>query len=429
MEVSIENTGGLGRRMTIQVPAERLDGEVKSRLQSMAGSVRLDGFRPGKVPLKVVEQKFGKQVQLEVMEQLVNSTLQEALTREGIRPVAAPNIEPKAHEPGEPLEYTAIFEVYPEIEGDIQYGFSIKRPVVEVGQDDIDGMLDNLRRQRATWNTVQRAAGQGDQVTISFEGTVDGAAFQGNKAEDVPLVLGSGSMIPGFEEQLEGVSAGEEKTIDVTFPADYTSSEVAGKVARFNVRVASVAEAVLPELNDEFAAAFGVTDGGIDALTKEVTGNMQRELKGLISSRLKSQVFEGLLEKNPVEVPQSLVESEVMEMQGMQQYQGKSPADLTADAGNRVKLAVIVSEVARQNQVQLDAEKVREMVELIAASYERPEEVVQWYYGNQDKLAAVQSSVIEEQVVEWIVEHSGIDVTDEKMTFTEIVEEAKKSQG
>ncbi len=429
MEVSIENTGGLGRRMTIQVPAERLDGEVKSRLQSMLGSVRLDGFRPGKVPLKVIEQKFGKQVQHEVMEQLVNSTLQEALTREGIRPVAAPNIEPKAHEPGEPLEYTAIFEVYPEIEGDIQYGFSIKRPVVEVGQDDIDGMLDNLRRQRATWNTVQRAAGQGDQVTISFEGTVDGAAFQGNKAEDVPLVLGSGSMIPGFEEQLVGVSAGDEKTIDVTFPADYPSSEVAGKVARFNVRVASVAEAVLPELNDEFAAAFGVTDGGIDALTKEVTGNMQRELKGLISSRLKSQVFEGLLEKNPVEVPQSLVESEVMEMQGMQQYQGKSPADLTADAGRRVKLGVIVSEVARQNQVQLDAEKVREMVELIAASYERPEEVVQWYYGNQDKLAAVQSSVIEEQVVEWIVEHSGIDVTDEKMTFTEIVEEAKKSQG
>ena len=429
MEVSIENTGGLGRRMTIQVPAERLDGEVKSRLQSMLGRVRLDGFRPGKVPLKVVEQKFGKQVQLEVMEQLVNSTLQEALTREGIRPVAAPNIEPKAHEPGEPLEYTAIFEVYPEIEGDIQYGFSIKRPVVEVGQDDIDGMLDNLRRQRATWNTVQRAAGQGDQVTISFEGTVDGAAFQGNKAEDVPLVLGSGSMIPGFEEQLEGVAAGDEKTIDVTFPGDYPSSEVAGKVARFNVRVASVAEAVLPELNDEFAAAFGVTDGGIDALTKEVTGNMQRELKGLISSRLKSQVFEGLLEKNPVEVPQSLVESEVMEMQGMQQYQGKSPADLTADAGKRVKLGVIVSEVARQNQVQLDAEKVREMVELIAASYERPEEVVQWYYGNQDKLAAVQSSVIEEQVVEWIVEHSGIAVTDEKMTFTEIVEEAKKSQG
>jgi trigger factor len=429
MEVSIDNTGGLARRMTVQVPAERLDEEVNARLKSMVGTVRLDGFRPGKVPLKVIEQKFGKQVQLEVMEQLVNSTLQEALTREGIRPVAAPNIEPKVREAGEPLEYTAVFEVYPEIQGDIQYGFSITRPVVEIGQDDIDGMLDNLRRQRATWNTVARAAGKGDQVTISFEGTVDGAAFQGNKADDVPLVLGSGSMIPGFEEQLEGVSAGDEKTIDVTFPADYPSSEVAGKTAQFAVRVGSVAEAVLPELNDEFAAAFGVADGGMDALTKEVTGNMQRELKGLISSRLKSQVFDGLLENNPVEVPQSLVESEVAEMQNMQQYQGKSPADLTADASRRVKLGVIVSEVARQNQVQLDADKVREMVELIAASYEKPEEVVQWYYGNQDKLAAVQSSVIEEQVVEWIVEHSGISVTDEKMTFTEIVEEAKKSQG
>jgi len=429
MEVSVENTGGLARRMTVQVPAERLDGEVKTRLQSMVGTVRLDGFRPGKVPLKVIEQKFGKRVQLEVMEQLVNSTLQEALTREGIRPVAAPSIEPKASKPGEPLEYTAIFEVYPEIDGDIQYGFSITRPVVEIGQDDIDGMLDNLRRQRATWNTVERAARQGDQVTISFEGTVDGAGFQGNKADDVPLVLGSGSMIPGFEEQLEGVSAGDEKTIDVTFPGDYPSSEVAGKAARFDIRVGSVAEAVLPELNDEFAAAFGVADGGMDALTKEVTGNMQRELKGLISSRLKSQVFAGLLEKNPVEVPQSLVESEVLEMQGMQQYQGKSAAEMTEDAGRRVKLGVIVSEVARQNQVQLDADKVREMVELIAASYEKPEEVVQWYYGNQDKLAAVQSSVIEEQVVEWVVEHSGIDVADEKMTFTEIVEEAKKSQG
>ncbi|NNJ93473.1 MAG: trigger factor [Halobacteria archaeon] len=429
MEVSVENTGGLARRMTVQVPADRVDQEVRSRLQSLVHTVRLDGFRPGKVPLKVIEQKFGSRVRLEVIDQLVNSTMQEALTRESIRPASDPSVEPKDSRPGEPLEYTATFEVYPELEGDVQYTFTVRRPVVEIGQDDIDGMLDNLRRQRATWNTVERPAADGDQITIDFEGTVDGKAFTGNQAEKLPLVLGSGSMIPGFEEQLTGVAAGDTKDIEVTFPADYPSAEVAGKTARFSVKVNGVAEMALPELDDAFAAAFGIAAGGMDGLREEVTNNMKRELKGLVASRLKSQVFSGLLESNPVDVPKTLIETEVREMQAMQHYQGQPVESLQADAERRVKLGVVVSEVARRNQVQLDPDRVRETVETIAASYEKPEEVLQWYYGNQDKLAGVQSSVIEDQVVEWIMEHSGVTVEDENMTFSGIVEEAKKSQG
>ena len=429
MEVSVENTGGLARRMTVQVPAERVDEEVRSRLQSLVQTIRLDGFRPGKVPLRVIEQKFGKRVRLEVIDQVVNTTMQEALSRESIRLASDPSIEPKDSHPGEPLEYTATFEVFPEFEGDISYDFTIKRPQIEIADADVDGMLDNLRRQRATWNPVERPAADGDQLTINFEGSIDGQPFSGNKAESLPLVLGSGSMIPGFEEQLVGVSAGEEKTIEVTFPADYPSTEVAGKTATFQVNAILVAEMELPELDDAFATAFGIAEGGLQGMRDEVTNNMHRELKGLVTARLKRQVFDGLLACNPVEVPQTLIENEVREMQGAQHFQGRSPEALQAEAERRVKLGVVVSEVARRNDVQLDPGRVQDMVQTIAASYEKPEEVVQWYYSNQDKLAGVQSTVIEEQVVDWVVEHAGASIEEESMTFSEIVEEAKKSQG
>lgn len=395
----------------------------------MTRTVRIDGFRPGKVPLKVIKQKYGTQVRHEVIDQVVNSTIQEAFTRESIRPAGHPEIEPRASQPGEPLEYIATFEIYPELAGDVQYKFSVTRPVVKIGDEDIDNMLENLREQRATWDKVDRVAGEGDQVNISFEGTIDGEAFTGNKAENYPLVLGSGGMIPGFEDQLQGASAGDDKELDVMFPVDYPSAEFAGKSAKFVVQVHSVSEMVLPELNEEFAQAFGIAEGGMGGLRNEITQNMQRELRGLVSSRLKNQVFNCLLESNPVEVPGNLVESEVKELQSQQNNVGRSAGSLVADAEKRVKLGVIISEVARQNQIQIDPDRVRGMVETLASSYEKPEEVVQWYYGNQEMLAGVQSSAIEDQVVEWIVEHSGVEVKDEKMSFSEIVEEAKKSQG
>ena len=336
----------------------------------------------------------------------------------------APAAKKADHQP-----HTAVFEVLPEINLGDMSDQTIKRPVAEVSDEDITQMIEKLRKQRATWNEVTRPSASDDQVTIDYEGTVDGNAFAGNKAEKMPVVLGSNSMIPGFEEQLIGTSAGEEKTLDITFPEDYPSTEVAGKTAKFNVKVHSVSEMVLPEMDDEFATAFGVSEGGMQALTDEIRNNMERELKGLIRSKMKSQVFDGLLTHNPVEVPASLVESEIRELQQQEGNQGLDASALKESAEKRVKLGVIVSEIAKQNQIQLDPDRVRELVETIASSYEKPEEVVQWYYGNQEMLSGAQSAVIEEQVVEWVVDHSGINVNDEKSTFLALVEEAKQSQG
>ena len=430
MEVSIENTGGLARRMTVQVPAERVDQEVESRLQSMCQTVRLDGFRPGKVPLKVIEQKYGRQVRLEVVDQVVNSTLQEALTQESLRPAGVPSIDPKEFAPGEPLEYTATFEIFPEMSGNIHYGFKVSRPLVEITEEDVSGMLENLRTQRGVWNVVDRASQTGDQVTIDFEGTVDGKPFSGNKGEKIPLVLGSNSMIPGFEEQLAGVSAGDDRTLEVSFPDDYPAGEVAGKAASFTVKVHAVSEVELPALDDGFASAFGIEDAGIEGLKAEIRNNMTRELEGLVASKMKEQVFNGLMESNPIEVPRSLIDNELQQLRSRQEESGSvDAAELETRAEKRVKLGVIVSEIAKQNQLQIDPDRVRQMVETIASSYEKPEEVVQWYYGNQEMLSGVQSAVIEGQVVDWIVDHSGVDVEEVETTFSALVEEAKQSQG
>ena len=429
MDVSVENTGGLERRMTVQVPAERVEQEVQSRLDSMSKTVRLDGFRPGKVPLKVIAKKYGKQVRLEVVDELVNSTMQEALSRESIRPVGQPSVEPKAMQPGEPLEYVATFEVFPELSGTLDYGFKVTKPIVEITEDDVSNMLENLRQQRATWNVVERTAQPGDQVNIDFEGTIDGAPFAGNKAEQMPLVLGANTMIPGFEDQLAGVSAGDEKTLNITFPDDYAAAEVAARDAEFKVKVNSVSEPVLPELDDDFARAFGVDENGMDGLKQEITSNMQRELSGLITSKLKEQVFNGLLKANPVEVPRTMIESEIQQLQSQESNQGVEPSSLQDTAERRVKLGVLISEIVKLNNIQVDPDRVRKLVDTIAESYEKPEEVVQWYYGNQEMLAGVQSSVMEELAVEWVIANSGAEVTEKKTGFSELVDEAKQSQG
>ncbi|MEZ5540536.1 MAG: trigger factor [Pseudomonadota bacterium] len=429
MEVSVENTGGLARRVTVQVPAERIEQEVRSRLQTMSRTARLDGFRPGKAPMRVLEQKYGRQVRLEIIEKMMSSTLQEALIQNSIRPAGIPSIEATNTRPGEPLEYVATFEVFPELQGQLNYAFTVVRPVVEIGADDINGMLDNLRRQRADWQVVERVARAGDQVVIDFEGSINGEAFAGNTASDMPLVLGSGSMIKGFEEQLEGLAAGAEKTLAITFPADYPAAALAGKPASFQVRVKSVAEPVLPALDDDLASAYGIASGGIEALRTEVTRNMQRELRGLVGSKLKSQVFEKLLDHNPVDAPRQLVTEEVKALQAQASYRQRPADELAELAAKRVKLGVIVSEIARQQNIQLDAERVRATIETIAGSYEKPEEVVQWYYANQEMLHGVQSSVIEEQVVDWIIEHAGVKVEDKSMSFSELVDEARQTQG
>ena len=429
MQVSVVNTGGLEHRMTVQVPAERIDREVDSRLQSMKTTVRLDGFRPGKVPLGVIQKKYGPLVRQEVTQQVIHSTLQDALAQEGLRPAAEPRIEPVDSLPGEPLEYVATFEVFPEITAPIDYGFSVVRPVVEIADAEIDGMLEKLRRQRATWKTVDRAARTDDQVIIDFEGMIQGKAFGGGKGEKLPLVLGSNSMVPGFEEQLIGAAAGEERTLRVNFPADYPSREIAGREVEFRVNVHSVSESVLPVLDDDFARSFGVAEKGIEGLRQEVAANMQRELKQLVKANIKDQVFSGLLERNPVEVPRSLIADEAARLRAQQAPESTGDSGLEQSAERRVKLGVLVSAIVKQNRIQIDPDRVRETIETIAASYEKPEEVFQWYYGNQEMLGGVQSAVIEEQVVDWVLGGSGVQVQDTEMTFDQLVEAAKQSKG
>jgi trigger factor len=403
MQVSVETTGGLERRIKVQIPADQIDQQVESKLQQLARSVRLDGFRPGKVPLSVVRKRYGDQVRQETAGELIASSYEEALQRENLKPAGDPRIEQTRNEPGQELEFVATFEVYPEVEPPDLADITIERMTSEVTDADVDSMLEKLRRQRVTWGKVERAAEEGDRIEIDFEGTIDGTPFSGNSANNVPLELGSKSMIPGFEEQLVGVSAGESKTIEVTFPDDYGSSEVAGKTASFDVKVHAVAEAQLPELNDEFARVFGVGDGGLAQLREEIRRNMERELAAVIKSRVKQQVFDALLEK------------------------AETAADAGADRGRyedearrRVSLGLLIAEIIRRNQLQIDPERVRETVENLAQSYEKPEEVVQWYYSNQEMLAGIQTLIMEETVVEWVAGQT--KVLEKSITFDEIMQ-------
>ncbi|HHJ14304.1 MAG TPA: trigger factor [Gammaproteobacteria bacterium] len=422
MQVSVETTSGLGRRMKVQIPAEQVDRQVDSKLRQLSRTVRMDGFRPGKVPLSVVRKRYGSQVRQETAAELITQTYEQALQQENLRPAGEPDIEQTRNEAGAGLEYVATFEVFPDIEIPALDDLAIERPLCEIGEQDIDAMVEKLRRQRMTWQEVDRPAAEGDRVVIDFEGHIDGEPFSGNKASQVPLELGSGAMIPGFEQQLIGVGKGDEKTIEVTFPEDYGSAEVAGKTAQFAIRVDSVAEPVLPELDDDFARSFGVGDGGLAALREEVRRNMSRELEAAVKSRLKKQVFEAMLERAQIEVPAAFIESEV---EGLIKKSGAS-ADADIDrsrfeqeARDRVVLGLLVSEIIKQNQLTVDPDRVRRTIEDMAQSYENPQEVVQWYYSNQDMLAGVQTLVMEEIVVEWVTAQAQVE--DKPQSFEELM--------
>ena len=423
MQVSVETTSGLGRRMTVQIPAEQIDQQVESKLQQLARSVRLDGFRPGKVPLSVVKKRYGDQVRQETAGELIASSYEEALQQENLTPAGEPSIEQTRNRPGEELEYVAVFEIYPEIEPPELSDIGIERASAAVEEADVDAMLDKLRKQRVTWGKVERAAQDGDRLEIDFEGRIDGQPFAGNAAKNVPLELGSNTMIPGFEQQLVGVSTGDSKTIEVTFPDDYASKEVAGKTASFDVQVHSVAAAELPEVNDDFARAFGVGDGGLAKLREEIRRNMERELDAAIKSRVKQQVFDALLDKADLDVPVALVDSEIDALVKKDESAADAGDDRSRyedEARRRVSLGLLIAEIIRRNQLQIDPERVRETIENLAQSYEKPEEVVQWYYSNQEMLAGVQTLIMEETVVEWVAGQAKI--TEKTTSFEEIMQ-------
>ncbi len=422
MQVSVETTSGLERRMTVMVPKENIDGEVQKRLKDLAGRVKIDGFRPGKVPFSVVRQKFSGQVSQEVMGEVMQNSFYEAVIQEKLRPAGTPLIEPGDTKDG--FEFTATFEVYPEFEVTGLDSIKIERPVVEIGDEDIDRMLETIRKQRRTWEEVDRAGQEGDQLTIDFVGTLDGEEFQGGTASQVPLELGGKRMIPGFEEQLVGAKAGQELTLDVTFPEDYHSKDLAGKAVKFATTVLKVEAPVLPELTDEFAVEFGVKEGGLDALKQQVRENMQRESEQAIAMRVKEQVFDGLMGLKLLDVPKALVDSEIevlvkQRQQDMQQYgapvQDVDPAQFETQARRRVSLGLILSEVIKENDIAVPSARLREAVEKMAASYERPEEVVKYYYSDKDRLKEVENVTLEEMAVEHII--SQANVNDKNTSF------------
>ena len=424
MQVSVETLEGLQRKMTVQLPAEKVNEIVDNKLRTIAKQVRLDGFRPGKVPLKVVKQRFGDHVRQEAYGELIQSTFYEAATGEKLNPAGEPKIDVKDDESG--FSYTAEFEVVPEVKLNDIAGATLERTTAEVADTDVDEMLEKLRKQRVTWNNVERAAQDGDQVTVSFIGKVDGEEFEGGAAQNVPIELGSGRMIEGFEQGILGASAGEERTIYVDFPDDYQAENLAGKPATFEITVSEVAEPVLPEMDDEFAKAFGVEEGGLDKLRADIRENMERELSQKLKSQNKEKVMDLLLETNEFTVPQAMIDSEAQRLkeETKQQMQGQSSVDLPLDifreqAERRVKLGMLVAAIVDEHKIEVDEERVRSTVDDFAASYESPQELKDWYYADNERLNPVRNLVLEDQVVDWVARQ--VNVVDKQSSFQELV--------
>ena len=422
MQVSIETTSGLERRLTVGVPAERIESEVNNRLQKAAGNVRLAGFRPGKVPMKVMRQRFGAGVRQEVLGEVMSSSFQEAVIQEKLRPAGQPSIEPKNLEEGKDLEYVATFEVFPEVEIVEIKGLEVEKPVAQVTDADVDNIIDVFRKQQGKWTVVERAAAAGDKVNIDYVGTRDGAAFDGGSASGSDLELGSGRMIPGFEEGVAGMVAGEEKTLQLSFPEDYHNEELKGAAVTFKVTVNSVLELVPAELNEELFARYGVDDGGLDKFRSEVRQNMARELKNAVQGKIKQQVMEAVaVAHESLEVPKALIarEVEALRDQMFQQFGGAAGKDLDLksllpddmfrdNAERRVKLGLVLAELVGKLGLKVNADKVREAIEELASTYQDPEEVVNWYYSSQEQLASVESRVLEDQMVEKLLERANI---------------------
>ncbi|RAU39774.1 trigger factor [Pseudomonas sp. RIT411] len=434
MQVSVENTSALERRMTIGVPAERIETEVNKRLQQTARRAKVPGFRPGKVPMSVIRQRYEASARQEALGDLIQETFYEAVVEQKLNPAGAPAVEPKVFEKGKDLEYVATFEVFPEFEVKGLDSIEIERQDASVEDADIDKMLDVLRKQGTRYEAVDRAAANDDQVTIDFVGTQDGEAFAGGSAEGTKLVLGSGRMIPGFEDGLVGAKAGDERVLDLTFPEDYQNLDLAGKAAQFKVTVKEVAAPELPELNEAFFKQFGVEETTVEGFRAEVRKNMERELRQALKTKVKNQVMDGLLAANQIDVPAALISNEVdrLRVQAVQQFGGniqpeQLPAELFSEqAKRRVLLGLIIAEMVKQFELKPDDARVRELIEEMAAAYQEPEQVVKWYYQNEQQLNEVRSVVLEEQVVDTVLKQA--KVTDKQVSYEDAVKPAEAPQ-
>ena len=426
MQVSVETTGNLERKMTVEVPAEEITSAWKKKLQGIGRRVKISGFRPGKVPLAVVKQRFGKQAFQEVVEDAMHSSYQEAVLQQKLRPAGSPSIKPLNLNRGEDLKYVATFEVYPEIDLADASELEIEVANVEITAGDVDDMLEKLRRQKMVWNEVDRAARRDDRVTIDFRGTMDGEEFDGGSREDFALIIGNGEVVPEFEEQLQGMAKDEAKSFQVTFPENYTPRHLAGKVATFEVKVKKVEAGKLPELDGAFVKEFGIEDGNLGALKKQIKDNMDVESKRRKKVFDKEQVMQCLVEANEIEVPGSLIQQEIQALrkQSMSQVGVKDESELPdtmfeKEARRRMSIGLIIGEIVYRNKIKLDNQRVNDHINMIASGYAKPDEVLKYYQGNHQAMASVESFVMEEQVVEWVLEQSR--QTPRSFTFNEFV--------
>ncbi|EIA4708071.1 trigger factor [Vibrio cholerae] len=428
MQVTVETLEGLQRRLNITVPAANIEDAVAAELRNIAKNRRFDGFRKGKVPMKMVAKMYGKAVRQDVLGEVMQRHFIEAIVKEKINPAGAPTFAPVEIGEGKDLVFTATFEVYPEVELKGLENIAVEKPAAKVTDADVAEMLETLRKQQATWKEVDEAAENGKRVSIDFVGSIDGVEFEGGKAENFPLEMGAGRMIPGFEDGIVGKTKGMEFVIDVTFPEDYHAENLKGKAAKFAIKVNKVEARELPELNDEFVARFGVAEGGVDALKAEVRKNMERELKQAIKARIKEQAIEGLVKENEIQVPSVLIDQEinVLRQQAAQRFGGnveaaaQLPRELFEEqAKRRVVVGLLLGEVIRTHELKADEEKVKALITEMATAYEDPSEVVSYYEQNQQLMNNMRNVALEEQAVDAIIAKA--KVTEKAISFSELM--------
>ena len=433
MQVTVETVSTLERRVKVVVPAAKIEQDVSARVVKAARNIRMDGFRPGKVPLSLVQKRFGDSIRQEALGEIIRDSFYEAVTQEKLNPAGFPSIEEVSDKAGEDLAFTAVVEVYPEIALASFADIKVERPLVEIGDADIDEMIENLRKQRATFADSDEAAADGDKVNIDFAGGIDGEAFDGGSAQGTDLVLGSGRMIPGFEAGIAGMKAGEVRDINVTFPADYQAEALKGKDAVFKITVNTVQKQQLPEVDATFLEAFGVKDGGVEKFREDVRKNMTRELKQAVKNKVKTQVMDALLAGNTVEAPKALVANEInRQRQAMfQQFGGGAkldpkmlPDELFAEQAQRsVALGLLISQIIKDKAVEVDASRVKAVIEEVAEAYETPADVVNYYYGNREQLAQVEALVLEDQVVDTVL--ADAQVSEQPSRYADVVRAAR----
>jgi len=425
MQVTVESTGKLERRMRVELPAERIEQEVNTRLKSVGRTAKLKGFRPGKVPPKVVRQRYGKQIRQEVVTELMQKSYTDAVMQENLNPAGGPQIEPEVSKDDKSFAYVATFEIMPDVELKDLDKLEIEQPEVTIEDSDMDEMILKLRKQKATWETVERASADGDRVIVDFTGTLKGEEFEGGKGTEVPVVLGQGQMLPDFEKALFGIKAGDEKSFKVKFPKDYHSEDLAGKKVDFAVNAHRVEEEILPEVDDSFAEAFEVKEGGIEQFMKDVRDNMERESEAKMKSDVRDQAMDALVEANPIDIPQTLkqqemhsLQHEAMQRMGIEDHdQAPAIKNFEGMAEKRVRLSLLVTQLINDQKLTVDESRVRERVEEMCASYENAADMVDMYMANPQIVQQIQPMVLEQQAVEWLLENG--KTTIKKVAFSE----------